>query len=193
MLDLGLKHFDTITLPDTIVGEKITIARRTHAHDEALFALIDGSRDFLGEYLFWVDDTKTVQDVQVVTDIFDANWEAHKGFECVFIDTLTGTVVGAGGIHTIDYMNRWAEWGYYLDKNATGKGYITEVVRLMEQELFSRGIHRLVISCDTANIASAAVAKRCGYEQEGILRECKLARGTWRDNYIFAKLNTRAE
>ncbi len=190
MLDLGLKDFGKIMLPDELIGERVIVKRRDHSHDEALWQLIDQSRDFLGKYLFWVADTQSLNDVAVVTDIFDANWQAGKGFECVFIDKESGAIVGAGGIHTVDNMNHWAEWGYYLDHQACGKGYISDVIQTVEQALFAQGIHRIVISCDTDNTASANVARRCGYQQEGILRECKWAHNRWHDNYIFAKINS---
>lgn len=188
MLDLGLQEFDKFSLPEKLVGERVTLLRRDHTHDQELFELIDRSRDFLRKYLFWIDTTKSLQDVRVVTDIFTQNWDANRSFEYVFADTQTGKLVGAGGIHTIDYMNRWGEWGYYLDHQAAGHGYVSEVIQLLERELFARGLHRLVISCDTENTASIAVAKRNGYQQEAHFHECKLAYGQWRDNYLFAKL-----
>lgn len=190
MLDLGLQEFKKFKLPERIEGEKVILERRAHKHDEDLFRLIDGSRDFLREYLFWVDDTKTLDDVVKVTDIFSKNWDDENSFEYVFLDKENGKLVGAGGIHTVSYMNRMAEYGYYLDRTQKGKGYITEAVQLLEKELFERGIHRLVIECDENNRSSAAVAERCGFKFEGILRDAKFAYGGFRNEKIYAKLSS---
>lgn len=192
MLDLGLETYRKFSLPEEICGEKIVVRRRTHAHDEELFALIDRSREHLRKYLFWVDGTKTLDDVRVVTDIFSKNWDEQNSFEFVFFDKAAGTMAGAGGVHTISHMNRTAEFGYYLSADACGNGFATEFVRLLERELFARGIHRCIIECDAENTASANVARRLGYTLEGKLREAKLAYGSYRDELVFSKLENEA-
>ena len=64
MLDLGIKKLEKFSLPEEIVGERVVLVPRRHEFDEALFELIDSSRNFLREYLFWVDDTRSVDDVR---------------------------------------------------------------------------------------------------------------------------------
>jgi len=189
MLDLGLKELNKFSLPEEITGQKVIIKRRVHQYDEELFNLIDHSRDFLREFLFWIDDTQSSDNVKNVTDIFNQNWDEQKSFEYVFLDSQTGKMVGAGGIHTISYMHHWAEFGYYLDKDAVGHGYITEVVNLLTNALFEKGIHRVVIECDKQNTASANVAKRCGFEYEGCQKQARLAYGEYRDELLYAKIN----
>lgn len=189
MLDLGIKKLEKFSPPEEIVGERVVLVPRRHEFDEALFELIDSSRNFLREYLFWVDDTRSVDDVRKVTDIFQENWKKQDAFEFVFLDRESRRLVGAGGIHTISYLHHYAEYGYYLNQKEVGHGYITEAVRLLEKELFQRGIHRLIITCDVNNQASAAVARRCGFELEGKMREACFAYGSYRDELLFAKIN----
>lgn len=193
MLDLGIVNFEKFSLPEKISGERLILLRREHEHDEELFKLIDGSRDFLRRFLFWVDDTKTIDDVRKVTDIFLKNWDEQNSFEYVFMDKQNGKMVGAGGIHTVSYMNRMAEYGYYLDKDAVGNGYASEFVHLLEKELFSRNIHRLVIKCDTDNKASAKVAERNGFSYEGRFKGARFAYGEFRDVFVYAKINAYSE
>lgn len=190
MLDLGLEEYKKFSLPEEIIGEKIIVRRRTHAHDEELFAMIDRSREHLRPFLFWIDGTKTVGDVSVVTDIFSKNWDDQNSFEFVFFSKTSGKMVGAGGVHTISHMNRMAEFGYYLDHEACGNGYASEFVALLEKALFANGIHRCVIECDADNAASANIARRLGYTLEGTLRDVKFAYGSYRDGLIFSKLAT---
>lgn len=189
MLDLGIKKLENFSLPEEIVGERVVLVPRRHEFDEALFELIDSSRNFLREYLFWVDDTRSVDDVRKVTDIFQENWKKQDAFEFVFLDRESRRLVGAGGIHTISYLHHYAEYGYYLNQKEVGHGYITEAVRLLEKELFQCGIHRLIITCAVNNQASAAVARRCGFELEGKMREARFAYGSYRDELLFAKIN----
>lgn len=193
MLDLQLKTFEKFSLPEIIEGSRCIFERRQKKHNEELFRLITGSKEFLRKYLFWVDDTKTLEDVAKVTDIFSQNWDNQDSFEYVFLDKQSRQMVGAGGIHTISYMNRWAEYGYYLSKDALKKGYATDFVISLEQELFKRDIHRLVIECDKENTASAKVAERCGFSFEGCLKGAKFAYGAYRDELVYAKINPKHE
>ena len=67
--------------------------------------------------------------------------------------------------------------------------FVEHPLQLLEKELFQRGIHRLIITCDVNNQASAAVARRCGFELEGKMREARFAYGSYRDELLFAKIN----
>lgn len=178
-----------IILPEKLSSPAVTLKRRTHVYDEELFKLIDGSREFLRRYLFWVDTVTDIDSVRQTTDRFAANWDKQDSFEYVYLAPDNGRLVGAGGIHTIDYNNSCAAFGYYLDQNSTGRGYASGFVRLLEDALFAAGIHRLEIRCEKDNIASAKVADRCGYQYEGCRRDGLFAYGTYRDELIFAKLN----
>ena len=189
MTDYKLKKLDRFSLPTEIEGERIIIKQRTHEYDEELWKLIDGSRDFLRQYLYWVDGTRSLDNVRDVTDMFMKNFAEQSSFEYVFLDKATGKLVGAGGVIAISYDNHNAEFGYYLDKNATGHGYITDFVQVVGKELFDRGIHRLVIRCDVNNTPSAAVAERCGFILEGIMKDAALAYGEYRDHKLYAKIN----
>lgn len=193
MIDIGNKKFAKFSLPTEIIGDKVIICQRTHEYDEQLWQLIDSSRDFLRPYLFWVDDTQSIDNVREVTDIFERNFSRQDSFEYVFLDKHTRKLVGAGGIHTVSYMHRFAEFGYYLDKTATGHGYVTEVVNLLTKELFVRGIHRLIIICDVENKASAAVAERCGFVREGRMTGARFAYGEYRDQFLYAKINPQQD
>lgn len=104
MLDLGIKKLEKFSLPEEIVGERVVLVPRRHEFDEALFELIDSSRNFLREYLFWVDDTRSVDDVRKVTDIFQENWKKQDAFEFVFLDRESRRLVGAGG-NTYDFLS----------------------------------------------------------------------------------------
>ncbi len=58
---------------------------RTHEYDDKLFELIDSSREFLREYLFWVDDTQSVDDVRQITDIFKKTGKSKRLLNMSFL------------------------------------------------------------------------------------------------------------
>ena len=68
-------------------------------------------------------------------------------------------------------------------------GYISEILPHIEKTFFSAGLHRLVIECETDNIASAAVAERNGYVFEGIAAGKVFGYGRYRDCKVYAKVS----
>ena len=52
---------------ETILTKRTVLIKREHDHDKEMFEAIEESRDFIREYLFWVDGTKTFGDVVKAT------------------------------------------------------------------------------------------------------------------------------
>lgn len=64
--------------------------------------------------------------------------------------------------------------GYIADVAHERKGYVTEAVNAVVKLIFEiLGAHRIQIETDDTNVRSIGVAERCGFVQEGHLRENK--------------------
>lgn len=182
---------DEFIMPEELTGEKIRLVRRHRKYSREMFELIDRSRDFLREFLYWVDATKSEKDVDDAMDMFVRQWEDKTAFDFVALEKAGGKVVGAGGVHDVDFKNRSANFGYLLDQGQTGKGYASELVKLVEGCLFAGGFHRLVIEADVRNLASQRVAERAGYVYEGTLRDVVLAYDGYRSHKLYSKLQKK--
>jgi len=80
-------------------------------------------------------------------------------------------LVGACGLHRMDWSVPRLEIGYWLRTRFAGRGYATEAVRGITDFAFRElGAERLEIWCDARNQRSASVARRAGYQQEALLR-----------------------
>ena len=85
--------------------------------------------------------------------------------------------------------------GYFVDKDFQGRGVAGEAVGLLSDHLFDRGAHRINLFChffgDLVNVASEAVAKKCGYRFEGTAREAiwDPIGKRYADEHRFAKLS----
>jgi len=116
----------------------------------------------------------TVDDAVTLLAAFAEAWDAGESyFLGIFLKgsgTLIGQIyVGATKPALPDYAV-----GYIIDLEHQGKGYVTEAVQRVTRWLFEGlGTHRIHIECDDTNTRSAAVAERCGFEQEAHLRENK--------------------
>lgn len=156
---------------ESLKTERLILLKRDHEHDEEMWRAIEESREFIREYLFWVDGQKSVDDVINATDMFAREWENDK--EWVYdIYTLTDhRLIGSVGAHNIKFLNQSVELGYWLRKSEVGRGYMTEAVEALEKEFFEHGIHRITICCDANNKKSANVALRAGYQLESVAKE----------------------
>lgn len=175
-------------MPEELTGGKIRLIKRHRKYSRELFLAIDRSRDFLREFLFWVDGTKSVEDVDKAMDMFAGKWNEKTAFDFVILEKAGGAVAGAGGAFNIDFENRSAELGYFLDRSQTGKGYASELVRLLEDYLFAKGFHRLKLEIDERNLLSQRVAERTGFVYEGTLRDVLLAYDGYRSHKVYAKI-----
>ena len=158
-------------LPEIIHTERLSLIKRNHEHDNDMWQAIEESRTQLKEYLFWVDGQKSLDDVVKSTDLFIDEWETDKEWAYDIYRISDNCFLGCVGPHNINFLNRSAEFGYWLRSSATGKGYMTEAVLAVEKELFEAGMHRLTICCDVNNYASSNVAVRAGYKLESIAKE----------------------
>lgn len=78
----------------------------------------------------------------------------------------------SGGVGLdIDWRDAVAEVGYWLHPNARGQGLAARVVTEMCRFGFGLGLRRIHLQAAVTNPGSVAVARRCGFTEEGRLRE----------------------
>jgi RimJ/RimL family protein N-acetyltransferase len=102
----------------------------------------------------------------------------------------TETLVGSSGLHRINWSVPRFEIGYWVRTSHGRQGYITEAVNGITAFAFDElGARRVEIRCDSGNVRSAAVARRCGYELEATLHhdDRHHLTGALRDTLIFAR------
>lgn len=82
------------------------------------------------------------------------------------------------------------EIGLWIHAHEAGKGLGKRVLRAMLKWGFDDwGWYRIVWKCDSTNLASASVARACGLNEEGCLRQDRISLdGTRTDTLLFAIL-----
>jgi hypothetical protein len=97
-----------------------------------------------------------------------------------------GRLCGMVGYNRLDWDNRTAFIGYWLAKDAEGKGIVTRCCRALVDHAFTElGLNRVVIQVAVGNFRSQAIPDRLGFSREGIARE-----GEWLyDRYVDLAVN----
>jgi RimJ/RimL family protein N-acetyltransferase len=98
-------------------------------------------------------------------------------------------VRGGASLYAVDRGERRAAVGYWLAAHARGRGVASHAVRLLAAWSFAQlGIARLELTCGPDNRASQAVAERCGFTREGVLRSHMVFKGARRDTVMYSLL-----
>src|SRR5260370_22165634 len=129
---------------------------------EPTFAVVDRHRDYLREWLPWVDQTHSPAEVREFIARATAQYDAGQGPQCAI--WVEGALAGSLGCHPIDWDNRNAAIGYWIDPALQGRGVVTRCSVAMLDYLFAEmGLHRVEIRCGTGNARSCAIPERLGF------------------------------
>src|SRR5258708_10889266 len=100
-----------------------------------------------------------------------------------------GEFAGTVGTHKIDWMNRKVEIGYWLGSKFQGRGIITAGCRALTHHAFSEWkLNRVEIHCAVGNEKSCGIAKRLGFQFEGVLRQAQVLNGTYVGIHVDSKV-----
>lgn len=112
----------------------------------------------------------------------------HAGFLVRVRDT--GALAGVVNLNEIvrgSFQNAYL--GFYAARAETGRGYMTEAVRLLLGHAFSAlGLHRVEADVQPGNERSLALVRRCGFRFEGVSPRLLHIGGRWRDHERWALL-----
>jgi ribosomal-protein-serine acetyltransferase len=100
-------------------------------------------------------------------------------------EKMTGSI----GIYKIDFLNRIARIGYWIDEDYEGQGLVTGGARLLVgHALHDLRLNRIEIRCAPENLASRAVPLRLGFTEEGLHRQVLAIHGGFQDLIMYAML-----
>lgn len=103
-----------------------------------------------------------------------ASWDAGEAFFLGAFQKETGEFVAQIYIGLSNRQLPEYEIGYIADVDHEGKGYVTEAALAALHFAFEQlGAHRVRLECDDTNLRSRKAAERCGFIQEGHIRENK--------------------
>lgn len=174
-----MAEFPPVMKADDFQLEKIA---PTFENARTVFTLIDGQREYLAQWLNWVKFIKTPEDEYPA---LVKGFDTKKGS---YFITQNGAIRGSVSFVELNEADKRGEIGYWLSRDAMGRGIMTRAVGVLELYGFDvLGLNRIEIHVDTENLPSQAVARRAGYAREGVLRKFMMLHGVPRDIVVFAK------
>lgn len=158
------------------VNEKIVLKQIELSDAGDVFNIINTERDYLGEWLPFVEYTKHQNDTEsFIASIYN---EPSDKQELVFVIRYENIFVGLIGFKGTDRLNKKTEIGYWLSQLYQKKGIITESVKTVVNHAFKNmALNRVQIKCAAGNIPSKNIPKRLGFRFEGIERDGEILTG----------------
>jgi RimJ/RimL family protein N-acetyltransferase len=107
----------------------------------------------------------------------------------VIADARSDELLGATGVHHVDWHNRRLETGYWIAPWARRRGIGTRGLRVLADWVLGPfGFGRIELVADVENVASQRLADAAGFEREGRLRAYLQDRdGVRRDVFMFSR------
>ncbi|PKV81338.1 GNAT family N-acetyltransferase [Nocardia fluminea] len=152
------------TPPERIDLGDLLLRRWRHSDLTRQFDAVSASHTHLRPWMSWAEQPPTLAGQRRFLQTSAAHWPTPDGGYLYGIFTARGEV--AGGIGLEDRIDSGAlEIGYWCHVAHTGRGIITRAAHaLTAAALTLPHVVRTEIHCDAANVRSAAVPRRLGYE-----------------------------
>lgn len=146
-------------------------------------------------FIRWINDPDVSQFLNVFFPMMEADEQEwfdslpkRKSTDIVFVIVVDGKAIGTMGIHNINWKNRTAITGAFIgEKDYWGKGLGSEAKMILLDYAFNTLNLRKICSTVIAfNERSYRYSLKCGYKEEGRLKEHHFKHGTYWDEILLA-------
>ncbi|MGS2721568.1 GNAT family N-acetyltransferase [Paraglaciecola aestuariivivens] len=171
------------------VNNQIHLALLVPEFAESLYSLTNKNRQYLKNWLSWLDLVNSLQDTQtfIETAIYHHNHNQGSSFAIFYQEKM----VGVAGFNHIDHQHHWGAIGYWLDQEHTGKGIITQsVIQLIKYGFIEHQLDKIEIRCAEQNHKSRQIPERLGFTYEATLRQCEWLYNHYVDHAVYSLLRS---
>ncbi|AHG88278.1 GCN5-related N-acetyltransferase [Gemmatirosa kalamazoonensis] len=157
--------------PSRVDTPRLVLRSWTADDAPALQRVVLDNIDHLGAWMPWAtaEAHEHLDEVAARLAGFGEEFAAGREWMYVMTDRDAGFLVGGLGVHARGGPDT-LELGYWIRRDLTGLGYVTEAVRAMVDAVFAAcDVARIEIRCDPRNARSAAVARRAGFRHVATL------------------------
>jgi ribosomal-protein-serine acetyltransferase len=169
------------------IDENLKLTLPTECDVEEIYAVVRENLEQLKLWMPWATNDYSIDSAREFIKRNLTEYAENGSFSASII--LEEKFVGGIGFHNLDLKNKSAHIGYWLAKEAQGKGIMTRCCRILFDYLFNEvGLNRIQINCNIENAKSRAIPERLGFQLEGIQRQVEWLHNEFRDWAIYAML-----
>lgn len=174
------------------IDEDLSLKLQEMRDAERIFELTDASRDYLKEWLPWLDFTTKLEDTQDFIKSGSSNFVEGKSLGAVIL--YKGEIVGIAGFNNINHANKTAYIGYWLGHEYQGNGIMTRVAKaLTDYALKDLQLNKVEIRAAVGNHKSRSIPERLGYTEEGTIRQAEWLYDHYVDHVVYGMLASEWE
>ena len=174
-----------MTAKELIVNNEITLKEIGDDEVRPIFETINAEREYLGEWLPFVDYTLELADTQNFIESLTVNETKDLTFAIYYKEKFVGLV----GLKDPDYDNKKVEIGYWISEKYQHLGIITlSCTSLIKYAFDKLDFNRIQLKAATGNTKSQHIAERLGFTREGIEREGELHKRGFVDLVVYGLL-----
>ena len=188
-----------IDVPERIETERFILRCPQAGDGAAINGAICATMDELRPWMPWAQAAPLLDESEAYCRRNHARFRLREDLAYFIFerepDGSEGLLVGACGLHRIDWTVRRFEIGYWRRAGLPGHGIATEAARALSRMAFDRlDARRVEIRMDDVNAPSRKVAERAGFTFEGLLRRDTLnVAGESRDTRVYARVRGAEE
>jgi ribosomal-protein-serine acetyltransferase len=171
------------------IDDDLVLRQLSETDAVPLFDAIDRNREYLRQWLPWLDTSKSPDDTLNFIRTTLNQFTNNDGFAAGIWHKES--VVGTIGFHKIDWLNRSVEIGYWLSADCQGKGIVTRAcIEFIDHAFSEWHLHRVQIRCAVGNSKSCRIPERLGFVREGMQRHAEFLYDRYADLIIYGMLES---
>jgi ribosomal-protein-serine acetyltransferase len=180
-------------VPESFETGRLVVRAPRWEDAAAINAAVLESLAELRPWLRWAQAAPTLEESEESVHRARLRFLARRDLRLHIFHKHSGVLLGASGLHRIDWALRRFEIGYWLRTSQTGRGYMSEAVAgITDLAAGELAANRVEIRCDARNTRSRRIPERLGFRLEGVLRSEALdPDGRPADEMVFAKVRGR--
>ena len=177
-----------IDVPTEILSPRLSIRAPRAGDGAAVNEAVLESFPELHRWMPWARTRPTLAESEIFVRSGVSDFARRTVLPMLICDRHSQQLVGASGLHSIDWNVPKFEIGYWCRTPLAGRGYVREAAGAIARMAFERlDAARVEIRTDVRNERSWRVAERLGFTLEGTLRsDMRAPGGELRDTRVYA-------
>jgi ribosomal-protein-serine acetyltransferase len=171
------------------IDENIALRPLNVNDSEEFFHLTINSKDYLKEWLGWLDYTNEVEDTREFIQATLKGVIETGGYPKSAAILYKGRIAGTIGFNEINKLHKIGVMGYWLGKDFQGNGIMTKACEaFIEYGINELNLNRIEIRVAEENRKSRAIPERLGFTEEGKIRQAEWLYDHYVDHIIYGLL-----